>query len=158
MVDARFEDAPLSDRPLRLKAESADDLEVISSLLQDAVGKAGNVAWLPRKRRLVALLNRFRWENGTDHAKGPFERVQSAVTVESVLRVRSRGIDPTERDRVFALLTMMFEPAQDGAGTLRLTLAGGAEIAIQVECLELTLADLTRPWFAKARRAPNHDD
>ena len=61
--DARFEDAPLSDKPLRLKAESDDDLAVISSLLQDAVGKSGDIAWMPKKRRLVALVNRFRWRS-----------------------------------------------------------------------------------------------
>ena len=71
-TDARFEDAPLSDRPLRLRAESADDVEVISSLVQDAVGKAGDIAWMPRKRRLVVLVNRFRWEDsaGAEQAAG----------------------------------------------------------------------------------------
>jgi hypothetical protein len=157
MADARFEDAPLSGRPLRLKAESADDLAVISSLLQDAIGRAGNVAWMPRKRRLVAVVNRFRWENGADQSEGSLERVQSAVTVESVLRVRGRGIQAADRDRVYELLAILFEPSEGCAGTLTLTLAGGAEIAIEVECLDIAMADLTRPWAARARRAPRHD-
>ncbi|MFQ5566263.1 MAG: DUF2948 family protein [Paracoccaceae bacterium] len=158
--DARFEDAPISDRPLRLKAEGADDLAVISSLLQDAVGKAGDVAWMPRKRRLVALVNRFRWENstGAELEHRPFERVRSALTVESVLKVRARGLDPKRRDQVFELLAIVFEPADGCAGTLTLTLAGAAEIAVEVECLELTLADLTQPWAARAGRAPEHGD
>ena len=37
MEDARFEDAGYSDAPLRLKIEDADDLTVISTLMQDAV-------------------------------------------------------------------------------------------------------------------------
>lgn len=159
-TDARFEDAPLSDRPLRLRAESADDLAVISSLVQDAVGKSGDIAWMPRKRRLVVLVNRFRWEDSADaeQAHRPFERVRSAVTVESVLSVRGRGLDPKRRDQVFELLAIVFEPAEGCAGTLTLTLAGAAEIAVEVECLELTLADLTRPWAAKAGKAPGHGD
>jgi hypothetical protein len=159
-TDARFEDAPLSDRPLRLRAESADDIAVISSLVQDSVGKAGDIAWMPRKRRLVVLVNRFRWEDsaGAEQARRPFERVRSAVTVESVLKVRARGVGPTDHDQVFDLLAIAFEPAEGCAGTLTLTLAGGAEVAVEVECLELTLADLTRPWAAKAGKAPGHGD
>ncbi len=160
MTDARFEDAPLADKPLRLKAESADDLAVISSLLQDAVGKTGDIAWMPKKRRLVALVNRFRWEDSTDAQKAqrPFERVRSAVTMESVLKVRARGLSPADKDQVYDLLAILFEPAEDCAGTLTLTLAGHAEIVLEVECLELTLADLTRPWEAKAGKAPEHGD
>ncbi len=159
-TDARFEDAPASDRPLRLLAESADDLAVISSLVQDAVGKAGDIAWMPKKRRLVVLVNRFRWEDsaGAEQAHRPFERVRSAVTLESVLSVRARGVGPADRDQVFDLLAIVFEPAEGCAGTLTLTLAGNAEIAVEVECLELTLADLTRPWEAKAGKAPEHGD
>lgn len=158
--DARFEDAPLSDRPLRLRAESADDLAVISSLMQDAVGKAGDIAWMPRKRRLVALLNRFRWEDsdGAEQARRPFERVRSALTIEGVLKVRARGLDPAAPGQVFELLAIMFEPADGCAGTLNLTLAGEAEVSVEVECLELSLADLTRPWQAKSDHAPEHGE
>ncbi len=159
-TDARFEDAPLSDKPLRLRAEGPEDLEVISSLLQDAVGKAGDIAWMPKKRRLVVLVNRFRWEDsaGAEQAHRPFERVRSAVTVEGVLGVRARGVGSANRDQVFDLLAIVFEPSKGCAGTLTLTLAGNAEIAVEVECLDLTLADLTRPWAAKADRAPEHGE
>ena len=157
-TDARFEDAPLSDKPLRLKAEGADDVAVISSLLQDAVGKASDIAWMPKKRRLVLLMNRFRWENIADagQASRPFERVRSAVTMESVLKVRARGIVPADKGQVYDLLAMMFEPADGCAGTLTLMLAGNAEISVEVECLDLALADLTQPWAAKASGAPKH--
>jgi Protein of unknown function (DUF2948) len=159
-TDARFEDAPLSDRPLRLRAETADDVAVISSLVQDAVGKAGDIAWMPKKRRLVVLVNRFRWEDsaGAEQAQRPFERVRSAVTVEGVLKVRARGVSPADRDQVFDLLAIAFESGEGCAGTLTWTLAGGGEFAVEVECLELTLADLTRPWAAKSGKAPGHGD
>jgi hypothetical protein len=159
-TDARFEDAPISDQPLRLKAESADDLTVISSLVQDAVGKASDIAWMPKKRRLVILMNRFRWENsvGAKHPALPFERVRSAVTMESVLKVRARGIVPASKDQVYDLLAILFEPAECCSGTLSLMLAGDAEIAVEVECLDLALADLTQPWVAKAGAAPSHGE
>jgi hypothetical protein len=157
-TDARFEDAPLSDKPLRLRAEGADDVAVISSLVQDAVGKASDIAWMPKKRRLVMLVNRFRWEDCADaeQASRPFERVRSAVTMESVLKVRARGIVPAGKDQVYDLLAILFEPSEGCAGVLTLMLAGAAEIAVEVECLDIALADLTRPWAAKASAAPEH--
>ena len=159
-TDARFEDAPLSDKPLRLKAEGADDLAVISSLLQDAVGKAADIAWMPKKRRMVMLVNRFRWEDSADaeKARRPFERVRSAVTMDGVLGVRARGIVPASKDQAYDLLAILFEPAEDCAGTLTLMLAGDAEISVEVECLDLALSDLTRPWEAKANHAPEHGE
>ncbi|MCL5776805.1 DUF2948 family protein [Limibaculum sp. FT325] len=156
--DARFEDAPLSDRPLRLRAETAEDLAIISSLVQDAVGKVGDVAWLPKKRRLVVLMNRFRWEDAdaASRARRPFERVRTALTFESVMHVRARGIGPDDPETVYALLALDFEPGEDCSGCIVARLGGGAELAVDVECLDAALADLTRPWEAKAG-APSHD-
>jgi len=158
MTDARFSDAgPI--RPLRLKAESAEDLMVISTLVQDAVGTAGDVAWMPRKHRLVVLVNRFRWENGLEGAgpsTHPYERVRSALTIESALGVRARGLDPADKGRVYELLALTFAPGEGCAGTLSLALAGGAELAVEVECLDVALADLSQPWAAKAGKAPKH--
>lgn len=156
--DARFEDAPLASRPLRLKAESAEDLAVLSSLLQDAVGRAGDIAWHQKQRRLVMLVNRFRWEAGAEAGpSGGGQRVRSAVSIESALAVRARGLDPRAKAQVYELLAILFEPSRDCAGTLTLTLAGGAEIQAEVECLELTLADLSRPWPARAKTPPAHE-
>jgi len=154
--DARFEDAGPSDRPLRLRAESAEDLAILSSLVQDSVGRAGDIAWMPKKRRLVLMLNRFRWENGGGGSAAQPERVRSAVSIDSVLRVRARGLDPRQGEQVYDLLAILFEPAEGCGGMLNLTLAGGAEIRAEVECLDLTLADLSRPWPAKASKAPRH--
>lgn len=160
MTDARFEDAPYADRPLRLRAVGEDDLAVISSLAQDAVGRAGEIVWMPKKHRLVVLVNRFRWENhvGERATAQACERVRTALTVEGVQKVRARGLDPRDKDRVFELLALLFEATDGPAGTLTLTMAGGAEVAADVECLELSLTDLSRPWAAKARKVPAHEE
>ncbi len=160
MTDARFQDAPYSDRPLRLRAVGEDDLAVISSLVQDAVGKAGDIVWMPKKRRLVALVNRFRWENqiGAAEKPRPCERVRTALTVEGVQKVRARGLDPRDKERVFELLALLFQSGDGPAGTLTLTMAGNAELAAEVECLEILLTDLSRPWAAKAQNMPAHEE
>ena len=72
--------------PLRLLAQDADDLAVLSAALQDAVGKIGDISFDPRARRLTLALNRYRWG-----AREP-ERVRSAVQVGSVLGVQARRL------------------------------------------------------------------
>ncbi len=157
--DARFEDAPAgAARPLRLRAESAEDLAVISSLMQDAVGRAGEITWMRKKRRLVVIANRFRWENGVAPGEQgkPLERIRSMLAIEGVMRVRARGLSPKRREEPYELLALMFEPGDGCGGVLRLTMAGGAELAVEVECLELSMTDVSEPWPARARRAPHH--
>ena len=39
-----------------------EDLEIVSTHLQDAVAKVSDVLWRPQEKRLVLALNRFDWE------------------------------------------------------------------------------------------------
>jgi Protein of unknown function (DUF2948) len=154
--DARFEDA--GGIPLRLSAEAPGDIPVLSALVQDSVTGRADMAWMAKRHRFTILLNRFRWEDhGAAERQGrPFERVRSLLSIEGVLKVRSEGIDPADRDSVLSLLSLVFEPGEEGAGTLRLVFAGDGEVALDVECVDLKLADVTRPYIAQASTAPHH--
>lgn len=156
--DARFEDG--AETPVRLAAETAEDLAVVSALVQDAVAAVGDVAWTPKRRRLTLLLRRFRWEDAraAERQGRPFERVQSILTVSDALKVRSSGVDPADRDTAVSLLAIGFEPGEDGAGVVRLVLAGDGEIAVDVECLDVTLLDVSQPYLAQAPRPPSHGE
>jgi hypothetical protein len=155
-ADARFADG--GPRALRLMAETADDLAVIATLAQDAVGRVGDAAFLPKRRRFVAVLNRFRWEDraAAERARRPYQRVRAALTVQGVLSARARGVRLGDTDAVYNLLDMTFEPGEDAAGALLLTLSGGGEIRLEVEALEVSLADISRPWATGA--APAHGE
>lgn len=161
MTDARFEDA--ADRPLRLTAESVEDLAVISALIQDSAGLARDLVWMRRKRRFALFLNRFRWEDRirAERAGRPYERVRSVALIENVLAVRASGLDPRDADQIISLLQIAFEPSadpEDPSGVLRVTLAGDGEIAIEVEALEMRLEDVTRPYVAPSGKAPEHPE
>lgn len=156
MSDARFQDAV--DTPLRLKAESGDDVPVIATLLQDAVLPSSEIAWMPRRLRFAALINRFRWEDkaAADAAGRPYERARAMLVIDSVMGVAASGLDPRDKDLVLSILDLVFEPAEDGAGRLRLILAGDGEIALDVECVDIRLTDVTRPYRAPSGKAPAH--
>lgn len=160
MTDASFHDA--DDAPLRLLAQSAEDLQVVSALAQDAVFSAGDLVWLKGRRRAVILLSRFRWEDKAkaERAGRPFERVRAALLVENVTAVRAAGVDPRAADQVLSLLSMSWEGGddpEDPSGVLRLTLAGDGEIAIAAEYLDLRLEDVARPHAAVSGKAPTHE-
>ncbi|WP_111734457.1 DUF2948 family protein [Roseovarius amoyensis] len=153
--DARFEEG--AEAPLNLGALDAEDLQVISSLAQDAVFPATEMAWRARERRFALLLNRFRWEDQGRDRHGP-ERVRSVLAVDNVMKVSSQGFDRTDRDLVMSLLSVTFEPGEDGAGQVLLTLAGDGAIRLDVEALDVTLKDVTRPYKAPSGKAPEHGD
>lgn len=154
--DARFEDG--REAPLRLKALDTDDLIVIASLVQDAIFPASEMQWDRKARRFGLLLNRFRWEDSVNAPRHGHERVQAVLVFEDVTRVRSQGVDKSDADMVYSLLSISFTPSQDGMGQIELTLAGDGVIALEVEALEVVLRDVTRPYVAPSGKAPSHPD
>ena len=74
-----------------------------------------------------------------------------------MLAVRSTGIELRRQDNVLSLLAIRFDQAGEGPeGTVELTLAGNATIALDVECIEAELKDLGPVW--RAASMPRHSD
>lgn len=156
MIDARYEDA--DETPLRLTAADAEDLTVISALVQDAVFPVTEMRWQPALRRFALLLNRFRWEDQAGvTGRHPPERTQAVLVIQDALHVASSGFDRREGDLVLSLLSVEFEAGADGTGRILLWLAGDGAIAIDVECVNVVLRDVTRPYRAPSGAVPRHD-
>ncbi|MFX0546887.1 DUF2948 family protein [Roseovarius sp. S1116L3] len=153
--DAKFEDA--REAALNLGALDLDDLQVISGLVQDAVFPITEMKWQKGTRRFALLINRFRWEDKGAARHAP-ERVQSVLVIDNVLGVASQGIDRSDPDVILSLLTVTFEPGEDAAGHVLLTLAGDGAIRLEVEALDVTLKDVTRPYVAPSGKRPHHPD
>jgi hypothetical protein len=135
---------------LKLLAEDADDLKVISAALQDAVLKVGDIDYDPARRRLTLAVNRFRWEAGKRR-----ERVRAALQFGDVTSVQARKIRREAKDAVLELLAATYEPGDAPGGCVVLSFAGGADLRVSVECLDAALADVSEPW--PTPRAPRHD-
>jgi hypothetical protein len=154
--DARFADG--AEHPLNLVARDAEDLAVISALVQDAVLDAADMTWDRRKRRFAALVNRFRWEDRAAAEAGgrPYERVRAMLVAEDVTAAQTLGLGRGARDAVLSILSLAFVAGEDGTGRLTLTLAGDGAVALSVEALEVTLKDVTRPYRAPSGKVPQH--
>ena len=139
---------------LRLMAEDAADLDIVGAAVQDALVRVGEMTFDKKARRFTIMLNRFRWE--TANEKGPYERIRAALSFDSVLGVKSRRVRHDSDDALASLLSVGFIPEEEPpGGVVRLLLAGGGEIAIDVECLDAVLVD-TGPAWSTPRR-PDHD-
>ncbi|WP_339873414.1 DUF2948 family protein [uncultured Brevundimonas sp.] len=134
--------------PLRLLAEDAIDLQIMSAALQDAILRPADVTWAPGARTVTIALSRFCWECGGT-------RVMAAMQFGDVLAVKSRRL-PRSPETPLELLAIDFEPGEAPGGRVILMFAGGGDLRIDVECLDAVVADLSERW--PARVSPVHAD
>ena len=141
--------------PMKLVALDAEDLTVISTHVQDAVLKAGDLNYWRGEYRFALLVRRFDWEGA---ASGLSRRRLSALQFGKVLAVQSISMEPAQKERVLNLLSVTFtssSPALDGPeGEIVLTFSEAAAIKLKVECIEAQLTDLGPIWEAAA--TPEH--
>jgi hypothetical protein len=141
---------------LKLAAADAEDLEILSARLQDAVVKLKNFVWLPRKRRFAAVVNRLAWEEGGK------TRVRAGLHFDGVLKVQSSKVKLGAGEAVVSILAATFTPngakeneEGDPGGVIEIVLAGGGALRLTVECIDAELADMSGPWAA--RGTPDHE-
>jgi len=142
---------------LKLAALDADDLQVISAHMQDAILKVGDMSYLPSKARFALVANRFDWPAARRGADDTPRRARTGVHFERVLQVKSRNIRQQAKDGVLSLLSMTFIPDEEPpGGIIELTFSGDGVIRLKVECIEAWLEDLGQMW--ETGSIPSHDD
>ena len=104
--DASFSEG--ADRALYLGAFTPQDVEIISTILQDSIFCINDLAWLKKKRQVVVLVNRFRWENKSEYIdkNSAPERVKSLLIIDNVLNISSQGIDRSDSSAPLNLLNL----------------------------------------------------
>ena len=143
---------------IRLKAETCEDLKVISTLLQDAAFKVSDMANLPKHRRFAFVANRFRWENEVlfdkkKKNKKLYQRIRSGLRFEGVLDARFMNLPLGDETYVLSLLSIEGKKNKGGF-TLTLIFSGNITIRLNCEILEVYLEDITGPWATKNK--PEH--
>lgn len=134
---------------LRLKAEDADDLAVISACLQDAIVRDEDLAYDRRGHRFALIASRY----CRDSADG--RRALCLLRFDSVLSVQCR--DWTARPPGAAarpLLALDIAPGAEGAADITLIFGGGGMIRLGVECIDAILKDMGQSWTSGTR--PDH--
>jgi hypothetical protein len=145
---------------LKLVALDKDDIEIVSAHVQDALVKVADVFWQPGEKRFVMALKRFDWMSAVE-ADGlksanaaDYRRCRTALRFERVTSCKCRGLDRSNKDALLNLLAVEFVESDAPAGVITLTFSGGGAIRLEVECLEVELADLGEVFSTAA--CPDH--
>jgi hypothetical protein len=122
---------------LKLKAKDAEDIEVISAVLQDSIAPIVDMQYQPKDKNFIMVVQRLCRE---DPAK---ERICCAFNLRGVESVQTHGFNPTEAGRMLDLLAIM--PEDDG---LRLVFAGDALMRLHLKDWCLMIEDFGARWPA----------
>ena len=125
----------------KLIALDADDLAVISAHVQDASVQVADIIWRQGEKRLVIGMSRLDWDQAMSGEAAP-SRLLSALRFDRVLACKSRDIDLEATDSGLELLGIEFHPSEAPSGSVVLLFASGGALRLDVECLEVELADL----------------
>lgn len=126
---------------LRFAALDKDDLEVVSAHLQDAVVNPAEVLWRPQEHRVVIGLDRFDWEAAACSEKPAFKRRRAALRFDRVLSCQAKDVD-LANGAPLSLLAVEFDETDTPSGAVTLVFSGKATFRLEVECLEVELADI----------------
>jgi hypothetical protein len=152
------------EAPLKLRAEDADDLAVISAVVQDALISVRDLTYDREGRSFTVVANRFRWE-GQREANSPganspganspgakslgtngspaFERTLCAVSFGAVDGVSYRGFRRSDEDRILSLLAI--RPGNK-PGVIDLDFSGDVAVRLTVSAINCRAADVGEPW------------
>lgn len=140
-------------RRLKLCARDAEDLLMISALLQDALVPIDHFHWQQQQARCVAFVFRLLKEKVPENGDPAFqaERVKTALVFEHVQAVVTQGIDKHKhRGLVFNLLAV--EAKENRVDIL---FGGGGIFRLSVSDLACFMEDLGEPWPASG--LPTHE-
>lgn len=144
---------------LKMMAVDASDLAVIAAQVQDATAKPSDMTWHARTGQFALEINRFAWDAETGATRKRtrhHERRRALLSFGRVLSVQSRAVRRDDPDQVLSLMTVQFEPdgEDEPSGTIELVFSGDAMLRLNVECIEVRLADSGATWETRFR--PRH--
>jgi len=143
----------ITEEPLRLRAEDIEDLQIISSCLQDALARVADMRYDRHLNRFAMVVTRFRWERA-DQVRDGGERIRAGLHFEGVLNVRTRGIDMSDGEGLLPLLAVDAKPMGEQV-EIDLSFGGGAGVQLTAEFVDCHLSDLGDGWPTPNR--PDHD-
>jgi len=139
----------MSDEKLKLRAKDAEDIQVVSAVLQDSVVPLCDMAFQKESGRFVAVTQRLRREAGEE---GASERICCALTINGVKAIQTHGIDQQDAERILDLLAILLEPS---GKQLTLVFAGDAGVRLELENWGAVVEDFGESWPSVCH--PCHD-
>ena len=132
---------------LKLRAKDADDIQVISAVLQDSIAPVVDMHYLSDDKNFVMVVQRLCRDNGMEGKK---ERVCCALNLRGVEAVQTQGFNPHDTAAMLDLLAVMPE-----GDTLQLIFASDARIRLRLKDWNMIVEDFGERWPAQCN--PCHE-
>tara|TARA_Y200000002_G_C22525875_1_gene597627 strand:- start:21 stop:476 length:456 start_codon:yes stop_codon:yes gene_type:complete len=146
------------ENKLKLRAVAAEDVEIMSALLQDGLVAASDFHYQKDAASFMMVINRFCWDQADDtESQTQPNRCLCGLQVAHVKRVSQLGLSAGE-NQFYNLLSITYEEAQKNekvVNRLTFTFSDGYGIRLIVDELALILQDIAAPHPGLAR--PQHD-
>jgi hypothetical protein len=134
------------DTGLKLMAETASDMQIVSAVLQDAIIRVGDIRLNLNAQTLTLVVSRFMHES--DKSK----RVKSGLRFHNILSMKAKGIDRTDPNAFLVMLSVEFvSDKKKPGGEVVLVFAGGGELRARAEYLETILIDYSNARETKSQ-------
>ena len=148
---------------LRLVAKDKADIEVVSTLLQDAIIAGADMHYDPHHTCFMIVANRFCWErpalDGMNDSNGGavHERALCGLRINHVTAVQKQRWPTDWHDAFFNLLALKLlgVPQQDSCCIMEFSFSGGPSMRLKTERIDIVFSDLDigRPTNLQ----PRHD-
>ena len=147
-----------NNKKLSLAAQKEEDLVVISTLCQDSIIKVANIKWAKKSKRFYLLINRFCWELNDLSKKKSLNmlRINSIMSFNSVLSVKSVGIQQNKTSDITSLLTLNYNFMTFEKQAIDLIFSGNSQITLNIECIDAYLKDISEPFEGTISKPPKH--
>ncbi len=140
---------------LKLKATDDDDLEVLSTVLQDAPMPLSEVTFLKEEKRFAALFRRFCYEQVEDAVTDSgLMQVECALVFDDVANASAWDLGGLGGDGLAELMTIVSDKTPDNGVTITLVFHGGGHIKVDAARVAGRLADIGEAQTADRR--PRH--
>ena len=134
---------------LKLHAQSSDDIEMLSALLQDALIAGADMVFDKAENTFMLVANRYCWEL---QDAGQKMRCMCGVKFGTIGAVRTRGMT-ADKTQFYNLLAIEYDKA---AQHIMLVFSGGVGIQLEVSSIMIIVRDLAEPHPSFAR--PDHSE
>ena len=150
----------MQESGLKLKATDDDDLEVFSTVLQDARMPMSEVTYLKDEKRFAALFHRYCYEQMQDMVTGhDLMQVECALVFDEVSSASAWDLGGLGGGGMAELMTIVSDSASEDSVSITLVFHGGGHIKVDAARVEGRLADIgeAQPADRRPRHAPTFD-
>ena len=146
------------ENKLKLRAVAAQDIEILSTLLQDGLVASSDLHYEKNEGWFMMVINRFCWEQANDgEPETQLNRCLCGLKVSHVKHVSQRGLSATAT-QFYNLLSITYEETKENekaVNSLTFTFSDGYDIMLAVDELALIVQDIAAPHPALAQ--PQHN-